>query len=252
MPRFKKLGGLNGLFFTLFVLRTGSTLRLTSTLFGVSETTGGRAFTTWLNFLRLNLQPVVHLPEVENVVKSAPLNSQEKKLSSVIIVLDATEIHVDNVWQTDAAWATYSNYKGKTTGKILIGITPAGAICYISDLFGGRATDVELVQQSGLMDRLVEKGFSGQGMNVMADRGLNSIAVPLMEAGIAYVALPSKRPEEEQFTECDAVITRDVANLRIHVERAIGAIKQWRILDRKIGSQQMDQIGSCFAVAERS
>ena len=248
VQRKKKLGGVSGVFFLLFVLRTGSTLRLSSTLFGVSESTGGRAFTTWLNFLHLSLQPVVHLPAARNVVQSAPGNFKLRDLGSVAIVLDATEIPLDKVWQTDAAYATFSNYKGKTTGKILLGITPAGAICFISDVFGGRITDGDLIKQSGIIGKLVGEGFGGKGYHVMADRGFNGMAQLLMAAGMHYVAPPSKRKDEKQFVRDDAKITRDVANLRIHVERAIGAVKQWRFLDRKVDSQQMDNIGLCVQV----
>ena len=124
--RKKKLGGLNGLFMTLFVLQTASSLRVTSILFGVSESTGGRAFTTWINFLREALRPMVRLPLLNEVEATAPPNFIDKGLSKVAIVLDATETPVDKVWQTDAAWATWSNYKGKSTCKVLIGITPGG------------------------------------------------------------------------------------------------------------------------------
>lgn len=43
--RSKKLGGSNGLFFTLLVVRTATPLRVASALYGVSESTAGRAFT---------------------------------------------------------------------------------------------------------------------------------------------------------------------------------------------------------------
>ena len=243
VQRQKKLGGLNGLFFTLFLLRTASSLRVASTLFGVSESTGGRAFTTWLNFLRGSLRHFIHLPNAKEVVGYAPQNFVDKGLSKVCIVLDATETPVDKVWQTDAAWATWSNYKGKSTCKVLIGITSGGAICFISNVFGGRVNDEELVKESGVIDRLVEGGLSGKGMHVMADRGFNTIATLLMQAEFNYVAPPSTRKDEAQSRPEDAAITRDVANLRIHVERAIGAMKQWSILDHKFDSQQFDQIG---------
>lgn len=45
-------------------------------------------------------------------------------LKTVALVLDATEVQVERVWQTDAAHVL-SNYKGKpTTAKVIIGITP--------------------------------------------------------------------------------------------------------------------------------
>ncbi|CAN0367691.1 unnamed protein product [Pylaiella littoralis] len=241
--RSKKLGGTNGLFFALFVMRTSTSLRVASTLFDVSESTGGRAFTAWLDLLGGCSRALVRLPDVNSVVASAPPNYRRRGLSSVAVVLDGTEVWVDKVWQTDAQHALWSPYKKTYTAKLLIGVTPAGAICYVSDAYAGRISDVELVKASGIIDDLERGGFGGKGMHVMADRGFNAMAPILINIGMHYVAPPSKRRGEDQFTEEDAGITRDVANLRIHVERAIGAIKQWRILDTKFDSQQMDNIG---------
>lgn len=241
--RKKKLGGATGLFFALFLLRTGMSVRVASALFRVSDSTGGRAFTTWLDFLASSLRPVVRLPDVGDVVPSAPPNFRRKQLSSVALVFDATEYAVDKPWQSDAGHALWSNYKGKYTGKFLICITPAGAIAFVSEGHGGHTSDTELVRRSGIIEKLVEEGFGNKGMHIMADRGFNPIAPLLLAKGIHYVAPPSKRTGEAQFSEEDAGMTRDVANLRIHVERAIGAMRQWRILDHKFDSQQLDNLG---------
>lgn len=219
----KTLGGTNGLFFVLFVLRTGTSIRVASTLFGVSDSTGGRAFTGWLDLLAKSLRPLVRLPDVGSVVSSAPPNFEREGLSSVAVVLDGTEISCDKVWQLDAQHALWSQYKKRYTAKILIGIIPAGATCYVSDAFVGRTSDVELVRQCGVVEELAERGFGGKGMHVMADRGFNAMAPRLINIGMHYVAPPSKRKGEVQFNEEDAGVTREVANLRIHVERAIGA-----------------------------
>ena len=242
------LCGLNGLCFTLFLLRTATSLRVTSALFGVSESTGGRAFSTWLNFLRGFLRRLVRLPTESDVELYAPQNFRDRGLSKVAIVLDATETPVDEVWQTDAAWVTYSNCKGKATCKVLIGITSGSAICFISKTFGGRVTNAELVKESGTIDRLVEQGISENGMHLMADRWFNTRGPLLMRVKIHYVAPPSKRRGEGQYSREDANLTRDVANLRIHVERAVGAMKERRILGSKFDSQQFDVIDPCYAV----
>lgn len=242
-PRRKTFRGLNGLFFVLFVLRTAVPLVVASTLFGVSATTGGRAFTTWASYLRSSLRPYVRLPQPHDVESTAPLAFDRKDLAKVVLVLDATELETVRVWQTDAAHALFSTYKHRPTANILIGITPGGAICYVSDMYGGRLSDCETVKQSGLLEDLRAEGFC-----VMADRGFNSIASLLNNDGIGYVAPPSKRKGEAQFTKDDAQLTKDVANIRIHVERAIGALKQWGICDTKFGSTSMDIVPMCFEV----
>lgn len=160
--RAKTLGGANGRFFTLFVLRTGMSLRVASILFGVSESTGGRAFTSWLDLLAGGLRPVVHLPDVGRVVESAPPNFRRKGLSSCCVVLDGFEIPCDMLWQSDARAALWSQYKKSYTAKLLIGTTPAGAICYISDAFTGRTSDVEIVRECGILDELKAGGLGAR------------------------------------------------------------------------------------------
>ena len=60
---------------------------------------------------------------------------------------------------------TYSNYKSRNTVKYLIGITPAGAISFLSAGWGGRASDKMITVNSGFLYMLYH------GDCVLADRG---------------------------------------------------------------------------------
>ena len=62
---------------------------------------------------------------------------------------------------------TYSSYKNHNTYKALVGISPGGAITFVSKLYLGSISDLMLTKKSGLLE-LLEKGDS-----VMADRGFN-------------------------------------------------------------------------------
>ncbi|CAN0424893.1 unnamed protein product, partial [Pylaiella littoralis] len=192
VPRSRILGGRNGLFFTLFVMRTGVPLVVASSLFGASTQTGTAAFTTWVCFLRKELQPFVRMPDLHEVREYAPKSFTLAGLENVIVVLDATELEIVRVWQTDLAYVLYSTYKRRPTGKFLLGLTPAGAICFISNMYGGRLSDTEVVVRSGFIDVLAAKGF-GPGFEVMADRGFNPIARHLLRVGIKLTAPPSAR-----------------------------------------------------------
>lgn len=240
--------GINGLFLTLMVLRTAVPLVVASTLFGVHETTVGRAFTTWLNFLCRSLRPLVRLPSIDEVDIFAPDNFVRYGYGKCALVLDATELEIPRSWQGDMNWACYSTYKGRQTAKVLVAVTPGGAICYISPAYPGRITDTEAVSKSGLIDAMKTGGLCHSGLQVMADKGFNSISPLLIKEGILYVAPPYKRQKETQFTDADMEANWEVANLRIHVERAIGAMKQWSIIDRKFNHNQLDHIEMCFRV----
>lgn len=254
-PRTGAFRGVNGLFFCLMGLRSGLPIVALSSLFGRSESHGGRAFTTWVTFLHGALWPFLRLPEVDEIWDSvsgcskAPLNFRARGMPKVVCVLDATEIETVRVWHTDLAYSLWSSYKHRPTGKLLIGVTPSGAICYISELYGGRLSDVELTLRCGVLKDLEDKGFGGnQGFQVMADRGFNDMALQLLNHGMSLVAPPSTRKHEEQFHAADAAYGGDVANVRIHVERAIGALKEWKICRQKFGSGQMDIVSQAFRV----
>ena len=75
---------------------------------------------------------------------------------------------------------TFSNYKNNNTFKGLIGISPSGAITFVSSLFSGSISDKELTRQSGLLALLD---------SIMADRGLDIEAdlIPLGVKGAMYV-----------------------------------------------------------------
>ena len=84
--------------------------------------------------------------------------------------------------------STWSSYKHHNTFKFLIACTPNGAICFVSPLFFGSISDVELTQISGFIQQLEGRngisiieltqisGFIQQlegrnGISIMADRG---------------------------------------------------------------------------------
>ena len=49
----------------------------------------------------------------------------------------------------------WSNYKHHSTMKFLIGIIPQGTVSLVSRCAGGRISDKEVTEQSGIMDYLL-------------------------------------------------------------------------------------------------
>ena len=56
-------------------------------------------------------------------------------------IIDCSEIFTERPYAYQARAQTYSNYKKHNTVKFLVGITPCGAISFLSKCWGGRATD---------------------------------------------------------------------------------------------------------------
>ena len=72
-------------------------------------------------------------------------------------IIDGTEIFLQMPSDLHMQSSTWSQYKHHNMAKFLIACTPNGAICYVSTVFVGSASDVELTRASGFLTIREEK-----------------------------------------------------------------------------------------------
>jgi hypothetical protein len=112
---------------------------------------------------------------------------------------------------------TWSNYKHHNTVKYLIGITPQGAVSFLSKGWGGRVSDKHVTEHCGLLLKLLP------GDIVLADRGFDiKESVGLY---CAEVKIPAFTKGKKQLSPLELEATRKIAHTRIHVERVIGLVR---------------------------
>ena len=111
----------------------------------------------------------------------------------------------------------FSSYNHHTTLKALVGISPKGFFTFIGQLYTGSISDREKVERSGFLNLPFPNGDS-----VMADKGF-TIEVSLN--------IPPFLGMSDQMSAEDVIATQAIASLRIHVERAINKVKNFRIFD---------------------
>ena len=116
---------------------------------------------------------------------------------------------------------TWSDYKKHNTAKLLVGITPQGHISFLSQTWGGRTSDTHITRESGFLNLVEPLDI------IMADRGFPIQSELLLRQ--ASLEVPPGARGREQMSAADVKKTKKVANLRIHVERAINRIKWFRI-----------------------
>ena len=100
------------------------------------------------------------------------------------------------------------------------------------DLYEGSISDRDLVIASGILDKL-ERGDS-----VMADKGfqIDDLLVP---PGVRLNILPFLN-ERQQMLPGDVWSTKSIAAVRIHVERAIGRLKEFKLLNGTVDNSLYD------------
>ena len=216
----RMLSPLNEFFLVLCRIRLGLLEQDLAFRFGISQPTVSRICITWLNTMYYKFKEVSIWPTREQVNATMPASFSEYPTTRIVI--DATEIFIEQPSSPVAQQQTFSSYKNHNTLKVLIGITPSGAISFVSKLYGGSISDRELTIQSGLLEHL-EPGDS-----VMADKGF-TIADLLSARGVSLNIPPMKT--QEQLTEQELLETRRIASVRIHVERAIRRVKAFKILE---------------------
>lgn len=215
---------------TLVRIRLGLLNRHVADIFGVSPTTSSNTFTTWVNLLYHVLKPVLKWPSREAVNKHmpAPFSKHFKRTRAVV---DCTEFYIQRPRNVRSQAATYSTYKSRNTLKALLGISPVGAITFLSNLWSGNTSDRMLFKKCGILD-VLEPGDA-----VMADRGF-TVRDLLAEKSCHLVMPPFTKKfsggKGKKLTTKDVVNTRNIANCRIHVERAIQRVKTFKILNGQI------------------
>uniref|UniRef100_A0AAZ1Y3H4 THAP-type domain-containing protein n=1 Tax=Oreochromis aureus TaxID=47969 RepID=A0AAZ1Y3H4_OREAU len=188
-----------------------------SYLFDVSHKILSSVFADTIDVLYARLGVLVHWPERHCLQATMPPQFTETFGNRVAIIVDCFEICTERPSNLKARAQMYSHYKGTHTMKYLIGITPQGAISFISKGWGGRASDKHITEQCGILNKLLP------GDVVLTDRGFDiRDAVGMM---CAEVKIPAFTRGFCQLDAKDIENTRAIAHLRIHVERVIGSLR---------------------------
>lgn len=216
----RKLTFLDEFLLVLMRLKAGLFVQDLADRFGVSTSLVSRICITWINLLYLELKDLFPFPSQELVRKNMP--DEFAEFATTRIILDCTEIFIQRPSAMLAQSETWSDYKHHNTWKQLVGITPNGQVTFLSDLWGGRVSDKQITRESGVLDLL------NSGDNVMVDRGFD--IKDIVPDGVT-VNMPPFLAGRDQLTASETEETMTIASVRIHVERAIGRIKTYHILD---------------------
>lgn len=237
--RKRKLTVENELFLVLVRLRLGLFEADLAYRFCIAQSTVSRICTSWIKFLYARLGRVQLWKSREEIDSNMP--REFSQYASTRVILDATEIKCEVPSSLSLQSSTYSTYKSSNTFKGLVGVAPDGVLTYVSELFTGSMSDRECVIQSKFLKLEFDENDS-----VMADKGF-LISDLLEKKGLKLNIPPFLR--DGTLSESQVAKTREIASLRIHVERRIQRIKSYHIFDKPIPLTLAKIINQIWTVA---
>ncbi|XP_065680533.1 uncharacterized protein LOC105848925 [Hydra vulgaris] len=210
------------LLMTLMRLRLGLLNEDMADRFGISKSLCSNTFTAFIRIIAniLGQAIIVWLPS-EVIKKNLPQSFVKAKHHKCRVILDCFEIFIE-----------------------LLKSLYNQAVTCTKWIHNGRASDKFITSDSGFYD-LLEKDDE-----VMADRGFQIREELLFR--YCSLSVPPGARVKSQMTASECKKTTDVANLRIHIERAINRIKTFRILKNVLPISMLhhmdDIILSCAAL----
>ena len=226
------------LLIVLMKLKLGLFNRDISIRFGIKAQVTSKIYRYYLPLLAKELAFLIVWPERDTLRKNLPPCFTSFKNCCVII--DCTEIYIERPSNLNARAQTWSNYKHTNTIKYLIGITPVGAVSFLSRNWSGKVSGKEITNRSKFDD------FVQNGDMVMADHGF-TIEKELSTRGTT-LKIAAFTKNKKQMSAKDVHNSRKTSNACIHVERVIGRTKKFKIWNSIIPIKMVDLLDSVMLV----
>lgn len=221
------------LLLTLMKLRQAKDDLELAFLFGLRRTAVSSLTLTWIKFLYFQLKEININPSKQVVQQHMPKDFK-KQFPSTRMIIDGTEVPIQKPSKVDLQSATFSTYKNRNTLKVLVGCTPKGQVSYVSDAYGGCASDRQICERSELLHN---PDKFDRGDSIMADRGFT--VQDLFATKDVAINMPSFLKGKSQLSSQEVIKDRRIASKRIHVERIIGLAKTYKILKRELPVQRV-------------
>ena len=227
-------------FFLLLVyLRTGIPQVILAHMFETTQSSVSKICARVTDIIYDKVKQISIWPSKKTVQQKMPL-AFFKIYPECRVIIDCTEFQIQRPVNPVLQQASFSFYKNCNTLKGMVGITPSGAISFISNLWSGSISDKELFLKSGLLNLLEKNDL------VLADRGF-LIGKELAKKECRLIT-PHYLANKIQFSDEEKTENKCVSHHRVHIERAIGRIKSYKYFEGMIPNCSLNTVNKYFYI----
>ncbi|KAI8425265.1 hypothetical protein MSG28_007055 [Choristoneura fumiferana] len=232
----------NNILLCLMKIRLNRTFSQLADDFDISPSQARKIFCNKIPIIGKVLMPLLK-PTKATIKNNLPIPFR-LKYNVVNYIIDGLEIEIQKPKNVIHQALTWSEYKNANTFKYLISCTPDGLIRFVSKGYGGRVSDIDLVEHCKFLDSLEPRS------SILADRGFKHIEMYLQQRGFTLLRPPSVAVGSK-LTKSETKQTTEIASLRIHVKRVIRRIREFSILKPRsvVNSNLLHVLDFCVITA---
>ncbi len=235
----------NQILLTVIWLRLYPIHEVLAYLFGVSDTTVGRAIGRVLPLLEASGQDTMRLPDPGRKRRRS-LDALLSDTPELAVVIDTFEQPVQRPHERKLADTYYSGKKKRHTMKSQVAVDEeTGQVVDVPESARGPAADIKVLEASKLLERLPE------GVGAMGDLAYVGIE-KLHPQGLG--AAPRRKPRGKERSAEDVCYNRAFSKRRIVVEHTIGRMRRYQSitqLDRNHRQQHTARVRAVAGLVNR-
>lgn len=240
LDSFENISKPDQLLISLMKLRLGLDSQDLAFRFSISRNTVCNILSDSIPKLACKLKFLVSWPAKRNLLHKVP-RLFKSKYKNCCVIIDCFEFPIGKPLNLTARSQTWSDTRHQHTIKCLIGITAYGSFSYVSQCWGGRISDRELVLQSGLLN------YIHFGDIVMSCKDFR-IEKELSRIGVRTVILDLKDFQGKLVSN-----NHELSAVGIYIRRAFKRMRIYRILTQTLPISLLpyidEMLSCCLALA---
>ena len=146
----QKLCDIDELFLTMTRLRLGLPEKDLADHFNIAQQEVSEIFATWIDRMSDCLGQLNFSTDRETLKRNLP-ECFKPDYEDVYLIIDCTELFIEKPSQVIQQRGTWSEYKGRNTGKGLIALSPLMLLVFASDIYLGSKSNEEILSHNGIL-----------------------------------------------------------------------------------------------------